>query len=92
MQEFKPAPRRKIFWLHQVQPVIPRSRLKDSEVLLTGPQLATATNRSQSNIYWRMRSRKLKSIGVKRYFKHGGRWFYLVDRSLIKGKEWILKT
>lgn len=90
--DLTPAPRRKIFWLHQVQPVIPQNRVKSTEVLLTGPQLALATNRSQSNIYYRMRSRNLRPLGVKRYFKHGHKWFYLVDRALIQGKEWILKT
>lgn len=70
----------KIFWLHLVQPVIPKNRVKPTEEILTGPQLAARLNRSESNVYWYMRSRRLKELGVKRYFKHHGRWHYLVDK------------
>lgn len=74
--------RNKIFWLHRAQPIVPKNRVEDDEIVLTGIQLAKVLNRSQSNIYYRMRSRKLKELGVKRYFRFKGRWYYLVNRSL----------
>lgn len=78
-------PRAKIFWLHLCQPVVPRDKVADDEILLDGPTLAKRTDRSESNIYWRMRSRKLGELGVKRYFKHGHKWWYLCDRKSVGG-------
>jgi arginine repressor len=76
--------RRKIFWLHQVQPIIPKGRIPDNHRLLTKPQLAEALNRSESNIYWLMRSRKLNRIKVIKYFKKSNKWYFLIHEQYIQ--------
>lgn len=78
--------RNKIFWLHLVQPIIPKNKVKKDEIILTGSELAAVLNRSPSNIYYRMRSRKLTELGVRRYFRFKGRWYYLVHQSLLNNR------
>jgi hypothetical protein len=73
---------RRKFWLHQCQPTIPQNKVPVGYRLVQRPELATLLARSESNIYWRMRGRQLKELGVLRYFKHGGRWWFLIPEDL----------
>lgn len=70
---------RRKFWLHQCQPTIPRDSIPKNHRLVGLDELARIMCRSRSNVYWLMRGRRLYGLGVVRYFKHGGRWWFLIN-------------